>query len=68
MPSPILPPTLARPPCPSCPAPPRLPQLSAKTGVPEGTSGQICAEILLNPVVQPQLDTAIVSGKKTLQR
>lgn len=43
-------------------------QLTHKTGVPEGTSGQICAEILLNPVFQPQLDTAIVSGKKTLQR
>lgn len=43
-------------------------QLAHKTGVPEGTSGQICAEILLNPVFQPQLDTAIVSGKKTLQR
>lgn len=39
-----------------------------KTGVPEGTSGQICGEIILNPVFQPQLDTAIVSGKKTLQR
>lgn len=49
--------------------PPPLPaQLARKTGVPEGTSGQICAEILLNPVFQPQLDTAIVSGKKTLQR
>ena len=36
--------------------------------MPEGTSGQICGEIMLNPVFQPQLDTAIVSGKKTLQR
>jgi hypothetical protein len=43
-------------------------QLAVKTGVPEGTSGQICGEIILNPVFQPQLDTAIVSGKKTLQR
>jgi len=43
-------------------------QLAVKTGIPEGTSGQICAEIALNPLFQPQLDTAIVSGKKTLQR
>lgn len=57
------------PPPPSAPPRPAPPlQLSLKTGVPEGTSGQICAEILLNPVFQPQLDTAIVSGKKTLQR
>lgn len=51
------------------PPPPHLRlQLSVKTGIPEGTSGQICNEIALNPVFQPQLDTAIVSGKKTLQR
>jgi hypothetical protein len=43
-------------------------QLAIKTGVPEGTSGQICGEIVQNPIFQPQLDTAIVSGKKTLQR
>ncbi len=48
--------------------PPPSAQLAVKTGIPEGTSGQICNEIALNPVFQPQLDTAIVSGKKTLQR
>ena len=39
-----------------------------QTGVPEGTSGQICATIYSNLAFRPQLDTAIVSGKKTLQR
>ena len=34
----------------------------------EGTSGQICNMIAQNGVYAPQLDTAIVSGKKTLQR
>lgn len=34
----------------------------------EGTSGQICNMISTNPSYAPQLDTAIVSGKKTLQR
>ncbi|KAL6782100.1 hypothetical protein ACKKBF_B10655 [Auxenochlorella protothecoides x Auxenochlorella symbiontica] len=34
----------------------------------DGTSGQICKCIMTNPQYIPQLDTAIVSGKKTLQR
>ncbi len=62
------PPGLCKPTAAARPPFPSPLQLTHKTGVPEGTSGQICAEILLNPVFQPQLDTAIVSGKKTLQR
>ena len=62
-------PAVPPPPGAKAPPPPHLRlQLSVKTGIPEGTSGQICNEIALNPVFQPQLDTAIVSGKKTLQR
>jgi hypothetical protein len=34
----------------------------------EGTSGQICNVIGLNPVFAPQLDLSVVSGKKTLKR
>ena len=34
----------------------------------EGTSGQICNVISLNPVFAPQLDLSVVSGKKTLKR
>ncbi|KDD71410.1 hypothetical protein H632_c5090p0, partial [Helicosporidium sp. ATCC 50920] len=34
----------------------------------DGTSGQICSVIVTNLAFSPQLDTAIVSGKKTLQR
>ncbi|KAL6784006.1 hypothetical protein ACKKBG_A04400 [Auxenochlorella protothecoides x Auxenochlorella symbiontica] len=34
----------------------------------DGTSGQMCTCIMTNPQYIPQLDTAIVSGKKTLQR
>ena len=34
----------------------------------EGTSGEICAIIASTPAFVPQLDMAIVSGKKTLPR
>jgi hypothetical protein len=33
-----------------------------------GTSGQICTTIQTNPEFANQLDRAIVSGKKTLER
>ena len=70
-----MPPLLTPRPCallPCTPKPcrplPPLFQLEEITGVPEGTSGQICNQIAQNPAYLPQLDTAIVSGKKTLQR
>jgi len=34
----------------------------------EGTSGEICTIIANTPAYVPQLDMAIVSGKKTLPR